>query len=102
MAEKTPVFRSMTRPDLMAGGERPLVMGLAFLGGFIVLGSGFSLVGVASAMVLVVGGMWGLRRMAKADPQMSKVFSRYNTYRPYYRAHRTAFAKPPEKIKTGL
>lgn len=102
MAEKTPVFRSMTRPDLMAGGERPLVMGLAFLGGFIILGSGFSLVGVASAVALVVGGMWGLRRMAKADPQMSKVFSRYNTYRPYYRAHRTTFAKPPEKIKTGL
>lgn len=102
MAEKTPVFRSLTRPDLMAGGERPLVMSLAFVGGFIVLGSGFSLVGVLGALTLVSGGMWALRRMAKADPQMSKVFSRFNTYKPYYRAHRTAFAKPPEKIKTGL
>jgi type IV secretion system protein TrbD len=82
---RTPFHRVLHRPHLLLGGERELVMMTAFVAGAL----GFAaLNGVAAviAAVLWFGCLAALRRMAKADPQMSRVYVRQLRYRRYYPA----------------
>jgi type IV secretion system protein TrbD len=78
-------YRVLHRPALLLGGERePVLMTLIIAGGLAL--SGMNLVSFA-----VGGGLWFLaigafRWMAKADPQMTKVYVRQLRYRGYYPA----------------
>ena len=80
---RTPLHRALHRPNLLLGGERELVLTAAiFCGGL----AAYTLDPVAIAIGL---GVWlfaiaVLRIMAKADPQMSKIYRRQIAYQPYY------------------
>jgi type IV secretory pathway TrbD component len=82
---RTPIYRALHRPQLLLGGDRELV-----------LVSGLLCFGLAAAAVnvtaIVVGTLlWFvclalLRRIARADPDMRRVYARYLRYRSYYPA----------------
>lgn len=82
---RTPLHRALHRPNLVLGGERELVLFTALLAG------GLAAVALSVVAVLVGAAVWFgcvglLRRMAKADPQLSRVYLRQLRYRAYYAA----------------
>ena len=85
MAElrQTPLYRALHRPNLFLGGERELVLVTAIVCGGVAV-SALNLVAttIGVGVCLVVIAL--LRLMAKADPQMSRVYLRQIGYRPYY------------------
>jgi len=79
----TRILRALYRPNLVAGGERELVLMTGFLCADVAISS-VNLPGVIGASVVWVLCLVGLRMMAKADPQMSKVYRRHIQYNSYY------------------
>ena len=82
--QRTRIHRALSRPNLLMGADRELVLvtGLAsIILIFVVLTWVSALFGLA-VWTLIVGL---LRMMAKADPQMRRVYLRHITYRPHYR-----------------
>ena len=82
--QRTRIHRALSRPNLLMGADRELVLvtGLAsIILIFVVLTWVSALFGLAVWTVIV--GL--LRMMAKADPQMRRVYLRHITYRPHYR-----------------
>lgn len=82
--------RVLHRPSLFLGGERePALMTLIVAGGL-------AISGMNTVSFLVGGTLWFsaipvLRWMAKADPQMTKVYLRQIKYRGYYPARSRPF-----------
>lgn len=81
---RTAVRRVLHRQNLLLGGERELVLMTAIACGALV---------VAMNTVAILGGVaiWlvalpAFRWMAKADPQMTRVFIRYRKLKGYYPA----------------
>jgi len=70
---RTPIYQATVRSQLLLGGERTLVLTLAML----------------SALWAV--GMYVLRWMGKADPEMSRVYIRHVKYLTYYYARSRPF-----------
>ena len=82
---QTPLYRVLYRPSLMLGGEREPVLMTAIVA--IGLGmSGLNLVSGVVAVVLWFGGIAAFRRMAKADPVMSRVYRRQVAFKRFYPA----------------
>ena len=85
-----PFHRVLHRPSLFLGGERePALMTLIVAGGL-------AIAGMNTVSFLVGGALWfsaipALRWMAKADPQMTKVYLRQIKYRGYYPARSRPF-----------
>ena len=82
--QRSRIHRALSRPNLLMGADRELVLvtGLAsIILIFVVLTWVSALFGLAVWTVIV--GL--LRMMAKADPQMRRVYLRHITYRPHYR-----------------
>ena len=82
--QRTRIHRALSRPNLLMGADRELVLvtGLAsIILIFVVLTWVSALFGLAVWTVIV--GL--LRMMAKADPQMRRVYLRHITYRSHYR-----------------
>lgn len=95
---KTRTRRALHRPQQVMGGERELMLfSLLVAGGVIV--SAMNLVATVLGMMIWSVCAYGLRRMAKADPVMSKVYMRQlrfaNYYAPFSRPSRIARAKRP-------
>lgn len=82
---RTPFHRVLHRPHLLLGGERELVMMTAFVAGALAFAA-LNIVAAITAAVLWFGCVGALRRMAKADPQLSRVYVRQLRYRSYYPA----------------
>jgi len=79
----TPFHRALHRPQQIMGGERELMLfSMLVAGGLIV--SAMNLVATAIGLVLWAVCVQGLRQMAKADPDMSKVYVRQLHYGHYY------------------
>lgn len=82
---RTVLPRALHRPNLVMGGERELVLTTGLLAAGLV-------VEAMNLVALAVGGaVWFvcvalLRRMAKGDPQMSRVYLRQLRYRAFYPA----------------
>lgn len=87
---RLPFHRVLHRPSLFLGGERePALMTLIVAGGL-------AISGMNTVSFLVGGTLWFsaipvLRWMAKADPQMTKVYLRQIKYRGYYPARSRPF-----------
>jgi type IV secretion system protein TrbD len=82
---RTPLHRALHRPNLFLGGERELVLITAIIcGGVAVSALNLVAIAVGAGVWLVVIGLF--RLMAKADPQMSRIYLRQIGYRPYYPA----------------
>ena len=94
------VQRSLLRPDELWGCERTLVLLLSMI--VVVL-----TISVANLYTFIVGvviwfvGFGTLRKMAKLDPDMSRVYMRHIRYRRYYPALAVVHSKPPEYRETG-
>lgn len=87
-----PIYRALNRPELIVGCEREpiLVSGLIAATLVFVSATIFSaMIGVA--LWFVCFGLF--RKMAKADPQMSKLYIRHIKYQYYYPARATPFAQ---------
>jgi len=83
-----PIRQSLLRPELVMGGEREPVMCsalFAILTGTSGAASGqFMTIGLALAFYF--GAVILFRRLAKADPAMTKVWRRHIAYRHFYAA----------------
>ena len=82
---RTPFFRVLHRPRLFLGGEREPTLIMAIVAAGLAV-SGQNLVTCAVAGVLWFGCIGIFRQVAKADPQMSRVYKRQLKYRGYYPA----------------
>lgn len=87
---RTTITRSLLRPNLIMGGEREWVMFTALLAGGVVI-SAQNLISIIVAIPLWIVSLFFLRRMAKVDSQMTKVYFRQLRYRPYYAPRSTPF-----------
>jgi type IV secretion system protein TrbD len=82
---RTSLHRALHRPNLFLGGERELVLITAIVcGGVAVSALNFVAIAVGAGVWLFAIGL--LRMMAKADPQMSRIYLRQVGYRSYYPA----------------
>jgi type IV secretory pathway TrbD component len=80
---RSPFFRVLHRPRLFLGGEREPTLMMAIVAAGLAV-SGQNLVAVIVSAVLWFGCIGLFRQMAKADPQMSRVYMRQIKYRSYY------------------
>ena len=82
---RTPFHRVLHRPSLFLGGERELVLMTAIIAGALAV-TGQNAPSFVVATLLWFGCIGIFRAMAKADPQMSKVYLRQLKFRGYYPA----------------
>ncbi|WP_300708709.1 conjugal transfer protein TrbD [uncultured Desulfovibrio sp.] len=82
---KIPVHQSLQRHNFVMGAERELVMTSALIALLVGIG-GLTLLSGAAAAVFWLVAVFVLRRMAKADPIMSKVWMRHVKQNDYYSA----------------
>ncbi len=80
---RTPFFRVLHRPRLFLGGEREPTLMMAIVAAGLAV-SGQNLVTLAVAALLWFGSIGIFRQVAKADPQMSRVYLRQLRYQGYY------------------
>jgi type IV secretory pathway TrbD component len=93
----TPTFKSLTRPLLVAGGER---VPMALVALFVLLPAcgawfGRSLAALATAVFMATVGVGFLRFMAKRDPQMFEVAGRFYSFRERFYPARAPVPPPP-------
>jgi type IV secretion system protein TrbD len=91
---RTPIHLSLTRPLLLGGAERELVLVNGITIAALVFGVGFHWVSLTAAILLATVGHWGLTRAARHDPQMSRVYVRHVRYQEYYPARADIRARP--------
>jgi type IV secretion system protein VirB3 len=80
---QTRIRRALHRPQQIWGGERELMLFSMLLAGGIIIAA-MNSVATLIGVVLWLACVYGLRRMAKADPAMSKVYLRQLRYGDYY------------------
>lgn len=83
---ETKVHRALHRPQLILGGERELMLFSALVAGGLAVASLNLVAAIAGALIWGFCA-YGLRRMAKADPNLSKIFARHVKYSDIYPAH---------------
>lgn len=79
----TVIHRSLHRPQVIMGGERNLML-FSMLVAVTLIVSALNLFAACIGVMIWLFCVYGLRRMAKADPQMSKVYQRQLRYAHYY------------------
>ena len=83
---RVPIHPSLTRPLLLGGAERELVLVNGTVIAALIFGVGFHSVSLAIAGVLATAGHWALIRAAKYDPRLSRIYVRHVRYQAYYPA----------------
>lgn len=80
---KTAFHRALHRPQQIMGGERELMLFSMLIAGTLVI-TAMNWVATAIGLFVWTLCIYGLRRMAKADPEMSKIYLRQLRYGVYY------------------
>ena len=80
-----PIHQSLHRHNHVLGAERDLVLTSGLLALLVGVG-GPTLLSAGTALLFWVVAVFALRRMAKADPQMSKVWLRHVKQQLFYAA----------------
>lgn len=93
-----PIHQSLLRDDLVLGGERDPVLYAGVLA-VIIFVNGMSLSGTVLALIVWFASLTALRRMARADPMMSKVWMRHIRQQAYYPAHSSPWIRDKAKKK---
>ncbi len=93
-SRRTTIHASLTRPLLLAGAERELVLMNGTAIAALIFGVGFHWASVTMAIVFATVGHWALTRVAKHDPQMSRIYIRHVRYQEYYPARAVVKAAP--------
>ncbi|NLZ17984.1 MAG: conjugal transfer protein TrbD [Desulfobulbaceae bacterium] len=90
-----PIRQSLHRPELVMGGEREPVMCAALMAIItgIVGAVQAAFVTVFIALAFYFGVVFVFRRMAKADPDMTRVWRRHMGYKNFYRARSPFWAR---------
>src|SRR5438552_2092172 len=91
---RAPIHLALTRPLLLAGAERELVLVNGTIIAALIFGVGFHWASLTVAILLATVGHWGLTRAAKHDPQLSRVYVRHIRYQEYYPARAAVQAAP--------
>lgn len=94
---RVPIYRALNRPNLLMGGERKLMQSLMAFCGLIFISNPVSLVTILVVGAAFVGGVKGLRRLAKLDPMFTSVYQRQLKMQPYYPPRRGVDAKRPRR-----
>ena len=87
------IHPSLSRPLLLGGAERELVLVNATIIAALIFGVGFHWLSLTMAGLLATVGHWALTRAAKYDPRLSRIYVRHVRYQPYYPA-RPPFGAP--------
>lgn len=85
-----PIHRALSRPNLILGADRELVLLTGLISViliFVVITPAAVILGCAAWIMILAT----LRRMAKADPLMRRVYLRHVRYRPTYGATARAY-----------
>lgn len=85
---RIPIRRVANRHNLFMGGDRELMMLSALCNAALVL-TAINWLATAVGGLLWTISIVALRRMAKADPQMRRVYWRQRRYKTYYPARST-------------
>lgn len=88
----TPIYEAMNRPSLFMGGDREIMLVtllIVFTLTFISLKPWVAIFALVFSSITIKV----LRVMAKADPNMRKVYLRHRRYKAYYKAASTPFIK---------
>ncbi len=94
-ARRTPIHMSLTRPLLLGGAERELVLLNGTTIAALIFGVGFHWASMTMAALLATLGHWALTRAAKHDAQMSRIYVRHVRYQEYSPACARVQARPP-------
>ena len=89
-----PLHRSLTRPILLGGAERDLVIIEVSLIVALLLGVGFHPLSVGLALFLGTIGHRLLVWIGRQDPQATRVYARHRQYQPFYPAAAGLTAAP--------
>lgn len=87
-----PIYRAFSRPQLLFGCEREPIL-VAGLLAFVLIASGSTMLTALMGIVLWLISFSLLRRVAKADPYMSKIYFKHIKYKEYYPPRATPFAE---------
>lgn len=79
------IHQSLHRQNLVLGAERELAMGSALIALLVGIG-GVTVISGIAAFVFWIAAIFVLRRMARADPLMSKVWKRHVKQQDLYSA----------------
>lgn len=82
---KIPIRQSLHRHNHVLGAERDPVLYLA-LACFMVAVAGMNKIGALVAVLLYISGIFILRKLAKVDPMMCRVWLRHSSQQPFYPA----------------
>lgn len=82
----TPIRRALHRPQQIWGGERELMLFSMLIAAALIIVS-LNFFSVVVGLIFWMLCAYSLRKMAKADPIMSKVYMRQIKYRNYYRPY---------------
>lgn len=85
MSRTLPIHQSLHRHAHIMGAERELVMVSGLIALLVGVG-GLTTISVVSAVVFWIIAVFALRRMAKADPMMSRVWLRHIKQQDFYPA----------------
>ncbi|WP_025902240.1 conjugal transfer protein TrbD [Tatumella sp. UCD-D_suzukii] len=80
---QTPFHRALHRPQQIMGGERELMLFSMLLAGGLIV-SALNLIATVIGLMIWFVCVQVLRRMAKLDPELSKVYIRQLKYGHYY------------------
>ncbi|MBA9083337.1 type IV secretion system protein VirB3 [Bartonella chomelii] len=86
----TPIYRFLYEPKLIMGVEREPVLILTLLIGVFII-SAMSIVATIIGMCIWLIGLYVLRKMAKIDPMLFRVYIHYLRYQRYYPARSSPF-----------
>src|SRR2546430_15081114 len=89
-----PIHRSLTEPELLAGMERTPAVHLFISVAAVLAAGGIDWYTIVLALLLLLGGGYGLRKLASYDPQFEQVAWRYSSYALVYDAETPAEPKP--------
>lgn len=84
-ARRIPIHQSLHRHNLVLGAERELALSSALIALLVGIG-GLTIISGLAAFVFWIAAIFVLRRMAKADPLMSKVWMRHIKHQIFYSA----------------
>lgn len=90
--ERSPIHRALSRPALLFGADRELVL-LAGLLAVVLVFVVLTLVSAVLGCVLWIVTVGILRMMAKADPLLRSVYMRHLKYRSRYRPTATPWRR---------
>jgi type IV secretory pathway TrbD component len=88
---RIPIHSVLSRHTLLAGCERELIL-MTGATSLILIIIAHSLVSAIMGILVWIFCYSILRKMAKFDPVLSKIYMRHIRYKKYYPAHSTPFA----------